>query len=281
MNETTSTIITGTQAAVTNMMSFLPKLGLFLVVLIGGYFIAKWIGKLVNRVLERAGFDRLVERGGVKKVLQKTQYDASDIMCKIVFYTLFLFVLQLAFGIFGQNPISDILTRVIAFLPTLFVALLIVVIAAAVAKGVKEIMTVALGGLSYGRMLANIGATAIVVLGVFAALSHLQIAPAIVNGLFYAGLAVIAGSAIVAIGGGGIAPMRQQWERALNKVEQEKPRIQAQTEGASERVKSYAEARKEELKGEMQQGNAPAPAEHHEEEQHVVAEKPRFETKHL
>ena len=40
----------------------------------------------------------------------------------------------------------------------------------------------------------------------FAALNQLQIAPAIVTGLFYAVLAVVVGSAIVAIGGGGILP---------------------------------------------------------------------------
>jgi hypothetical protein len=63
----------------------------------------------------------------------------------------------------------------------------------------------------------------IVAVGAFAALAQLEIAPAIVNGVFYAVLAVIAGSAIIAIGGGGIQPMRDRWERALTKVEQEAP----------------------------------------------------------
>ncbi|MDB6027802.1 MAG: helix repeat-containing protein [Verrucomicrobiales bacterium] len=271
MNETRDSIVSGASLMWANTLAFLPKFGLFLVILIAGYFVAKGIGKLVDRVLERLGFDRLVERGGIKRALDKSNLDASDVMCKIVFYTLFLFVLQLAFGVFGANPISAILTSVIAFLPTLFVSLLIVVVAAAIAKGVKEILAVVFGGLSYGRALANVAGAAILVTGVFAALSHLQIAPAIVNGLFYALLAIVAGSAIIAIGGGGILPMRRQWERAITKVESEAPRLKAQTEGAGQRVEAKAEEWKQRAKSEVQASPAQAPA--------GFPEAPRYEPK--
>jgi hypothetical protein len=257
MTETRDSIVSGAGLIWANTLAFLPKLGLFLVILVAGYFLAKWMGKIVDAILERVGFDRMVERGGVKQALARSNLDASDIMGKIVFYTLFLFVLQLAFGVFGQNPISDILTRVIAFLPTLFVALLIVIVASAIAKGVKEILAVVFGGLSYGRALANIAGAAVLVVGVFAALSHLQIAPAIVNGLFYAGLAIIAGSAIVAIGGGGIIPMRRQWERAIDKVEAEAPRLKAQTAGASQRVEAKTEQWKQQAREVRQEVQPP------------------------
>ncbi|MEW6157479.1 MAG: hypothetical protein AB1813_08610 [Verrucomicrobiota bacterium] len=225
-------LLTGAEQAWAVILTFLPKLLMFLVILVAGYFISKWIGKLLDAILERVGFDRMVERGGIKRVLDKTNYDASDLMCKIAFYTVFLLVLQLAFGVFGPNPISDILTRVIAFLPTLFVAMLIVIVTAAIAKGVKDILQAVLGGLSYGPMLARLASAAIVITGVFAALSHLNIAPAIVNGLFYTGLAIIAGSAIIAIGGGGIVPMRQEWERALGRLRQEAPKIKSELANA-------------------------------------------------
>jgi len=63
------------------------------------------------------------------------------------------------------------------------------------------------------------------VLGVFMALDQLRIAPAIVNGLFYAILAIIVGSAIVAIGGGGIRTMQRYWERASLNLETKGPEI--------------------------------------------------------
>ena len=85
------------------------------------------------------------------------------------------------------------------------------------------------------------------VVGVFAALNQLQIAPAIVNGLFYAALAIVAGSAIIAIGGGGIAPMQQRWQRALQRYDEEKPRMQQQMQAAArererERLEAAAQA---------------------------------------
>jgi hypothetical protein len=224
------------------VLDFIPRLLAFLAILVIGWFVAKAIARLIDRVLERVGFDRAVERGGVGRALAPTEYDASTILAKIVFYTLMLFVLQLAFGIFGPNPISDLLFGVIAFLPRLFVAILIVVVAAAIASAVRDVVAGALSGLSYGRMLGNLAGGTILVVGVFAALNQVQIAPAIVTGLFYALLAIIAGSAIVAIGGGGIRPMRAQWEKALDRLEDEAPRIRRVARG-----EDYEELSREDL----------------------------------
>ncbi|HYE32055.1 MAG TPA: hypothetical protein VEH27_11540 [Methylomirabilota bacterium] len=218
----------GLEVAWVNFMTFLPKALMFAIILVAGYYLAKLLAKLLDRALERIGFDNMVERGGIKKALARSKYDASDLLSKLLFYTAFLFVLQLAFGVFGHNPVSDLLTRMVAFLPSLFVAVIIVIIASAIGAGVRDILKSTLGGMSYGNFLANAASTAIIVLGVFAALSHVGIAPAIVNGLFYGLLAVVCGSAIIAIGGGGIAPMRAEWERALGKVRKEAPRVAEQ-----------------------------------------------------
>src|SRR4051794_9860288 len=91
--------------------TFVPKLVAFLVILIVGWIIAKVLAKAINAILERVGFDRAVERGGVKKALAKSKYDASDVVGKLVYYALLLFVLQAAFGVFGPNPISTLLTH--------------------------------------------------------------------------------------------------------------------------------------------------------------------------
>jgi hypothetical protein len=94
----------------------------FLLILLIGILIAKGVEKLLNAILERVGFDRLVERGGISAALDRSRFDASDILAKIVFYTLILLRLQLAFGVFGPNPISTLLQGLISFLPKLFVA---------------------------------------------------------------------------------------------------------------------------------------------------------------
>jgi hypothetical protein len=218
----------GVESAFTRIAVFVPKLAAFLLILLIGYFVAKVIAKVIDKVLEKAGFDRLVERGGIKQALAKSQYDASDLVAKIVFYSLMLIVLNIAFGVFGDNPVSELLAGVMAFLPKLFVAIVIVVLAAAIASAVKNIITAALGGLSYGKTLATVASVAIITIGVFAALSQLEIAPAIVNGLFYAVLATFVGVAIVAVGGGGIKPMQMRWLQAMDRYDAEKPRLQQQ-----------------------------------------------------
>jgi hypothetical protein len=220
------------QQAWTNVATFTPKLIGFLIILLLGYLVAKIIAKLLNTLLERVGFDRAVERGGIKQAMARSRYDASDLAAKLIYYTVMLFVLQLAFGVFGPNPISDIITSIIAFLPKIFVAIVIVVVAAAIGSAAREIVNASLGGLPYGRILANLAGGAILIVGVFAALNQLEIAPAILNGLFYAILAVIAGTAIVAIGGGGVIPMRRKWEQYLARLEQETPRIRQQLQSA-------------------------------------------------
>src|SRR5215204_841930 len=225
MNNLRASLTDGLGIATANILTFLPKLLIFIAIVVGGYFLAKFLARMFDKLLERLRFDNLVERGGVKTVLQKAGCDASDVMAKLLFYGLFLFVLQFAFGIFGPNPISDLLTRIIAYIPSILVAAIIIIVAAAVGKGVSDILNISLGGLSNGRVLAKAAGAAVVVVGVFAALNQLGIAPAIVNGLFYAMLAIIVGSSVIAIGGGGIGPMRSRWENALARYDEEKPRL--------------------------------------------------------
>ena len=126
----------GIEDAWTRVTTFVPKFLAFLVVLIVGYFVAKAIGKLFDQLLERVGFDRAVERGGIKKALDKSEYDASSLVSKVVFYALFLLALQLAFGIFGPNPVSNLIAGVVAYLPKVAAAIIIVVVAAAIAAAV-------------------------------------------------------------------------------------------------------------------------------------------------
>ncbi|MGH9213692.1 MAG: mechanosensitive ion channel family protein [Acidimicrobiales bacterium] len=225
----------GIEDAWSDVASFVPKLVGFLAILLIGYIVAKLIARVADRVLERVGFDRVVERGGIKQMLARSQYDASDIVSKLIYYALLLMVLQVAFAVFGENPVSDMIDGIIAYVPKVLAAIIIVVVAAAIAGIVKDMVTTAVGGLSYGKMLGNLVAVAIVTVGAFAALSQLEIAPAIVNGLFYAILAVVVGSAIVAVGGGGIQPMRQRWENALNRYDEEKPRLRREVQEARDR----------------------------------------------
>jgi len=224
----------GVTDAFSRIASFVPKLLLFLVILVVGVFVAKALQKVLTKILQRVGFDQLVERGGVKQALSKSKYDAATILARIVYYLVFLLVLAAAFGVFGDaNPVSQFLAKIIAFLPNLFVAVLVLVIAAAAAAAVKDILSNSLGGLSYGAMLANAASLLVLALGVFFALDQLQIAPLIVGGIFYALLALLVLPPIIAFGVGGIDPARQAIANMQGKAQQKAQEVRSQTQAQS------------------------------------------------
>ena len=216
---------TGLDNAWSNVATFVPKFVIFLIILLIGWIIAKAITKALSAVLTRVGFDKAVERGGVKKALESSKYDASDVLAKIVYYAIMLFVLSTAFGVFGTNPISDYLRAVISYLPLVFVAIIIVIIASAVAAAAKALIENSLGELSYAKVLANVASGLILAFGVIAALDQLKIATNVVNAILYATLAAAVGVIVIAVGGGGIKTMSTRWEAVAQKYDEEKPRI--------------------------------------------------------
>ena len=228
----------GIENAWSNVATFVPKLLAALVILAVGYLVAKAVAGILNKVLERVGFDRVVERGGVRQALARSKYDPSDILAKLVFWTIMLLVLQLAFGVFGSNPVSDLLRGLIAYLPNVFVAILILVIAAAIARAVTDLLSNLLSSVQGGQALARGAGIAILVFATFAALDQLQIAPRIVTGLWYALLAAVVGSVIVAVGGGGIRTMQRYWERAAGRAESRGPQLRDQVEFGDGRTRT-------------------------------------------
>ena len=233
-------------SGLSTIAEFVPRLLAFLVILVVGLFIAKAIGKALSGLLTRVGFDKAVERGGVKSALENSQLDASDLVGKLIYYTLMLFVLQIAFGVFGTNPISDLIQQVITFLPSLIVAIIILVVATAIAAAVKTLVEGTLGGLSYGSTLAKAAAAFIVFLGVVAALDQVGVATAVTTPILIFILATLGGILVVGVGGGLIKPMQHRWEDYLTRAENEAPRVRREAE-QSPSVREQAEQKRAEF----------------------------------
>jgi hypothetical protein len=211
-----------------SVLLWVPRAVAFIVILVVGWLIARAVLKVVDAALERVGFDRAVERGGVGRALERSKYDASDILARLAYYAVLLFTLQFAFGVWGPNPISDLIRGVIAWLPRAFVAIVIIVVAAAIASGVRDLVTGALGGLSYGRALGNVASIFIIALGVIAALNQIGVATTVTTPVLIAFLATVAGILIVGLGGGLVKPMQQRWEGWLDRLAAESQAIRQQ-----------------------------------------------------
>ncbi|MDQ4489397.1 hypothetical protein RBS60_04190 [Sinomonas sp. ASV486] len=234
-------------AGLAEVARFVPQLLLFLVILIVGLLVAKAIANGLSRLLTKIGFDRWVERGGVKRALAGSNLDASTIVSKIIYYALVLFVLQFAFGVFGPNPVSTLLAAIIGFLPKVVVAIIIVIVSAAIAAAVKTLIQGSLGGLSYGKTLANIASIFIIGIGIIAALNQVDIAVTVTTPILIAVLAAIVGVVIVGVGGGLIKPMSQRWERYLSRAENEAPRVKAHAEAAPPATEQIKEAARQHM----------------------------------
>jgi len=247
---------TGFSSAWTNVATFVPKFVVFLIILIVGWLIAKVITKVLSAVLTRVGFDKAVERGGIKRALESSKYDASDILAKIVYYALMLFVLSTAFGVFGNNPVSSYLHAVVAYLPLVFVAIVIVIIASAIAAAAKALIENSLSGVSYAKVLGNVVSGLILAFGVIAALDQLHVATNVVNAVLYAALAALVGVVVVAVGGGGIRTMSARWESVAGKYDQEKPRIAESVRNAPS-VKDQARQAKDAASSQYGNGTQP------------------------
>ncbi|NKY34276.1 hypothetical protein HGA13_14480 [Nocardia speluncae] len=215
----------GFSDAWSSIATFVPKLAGFLVILLIGWIIAKVVATIVDKVLERVGFDRLVERGGIERMLSRSKYDASDLLAKVAYYAILLIALQLGFGVFGPNPVSDVIDGIVGWLPLLAVAILIVCIAGAIAHAVSDLVSNALGGLSYGPMIGRIASVFIWGIGIIAALNQIGVATAVTTPILIAVLATLGGVLVVGVGGGLVRPMQQRWENWLGGLEEEMPAV--------------------------------------------------------
>ncbi|MDT5038917.1 MAG: hypothetical protein QOE03_4102 [Micromonosporaceae bacterium] len=224
--------------ALRSVALFVPKFLAFLVIVIIGWLVARLLRVVVGKALTRVGFDRVVERGGVKAALSRSRYDATDIMARLVYYAVLLFTLQLAFGVWGPNPVSDLIKGIVAWLPKAFVAIVIVVVAAAIANAVRDVVANVLSALSYGRLLANVASWFIIGIGVIAALNQIGVATTVTTPVLIAVLATVAGILIVGVGGGLVRPMQQRWDDWLD-------RVSAESSAIAEHAKAYTASQRD------------------------------------
>jgi hypothetical protein len=215
-------ITQGIGQAWAQLTTFVPKLLGFLIILLIGWLIAKAISKAVGFLLDKLGFNRLVERAGLGSMMARSPIDAGGLIVKLVYYFILLIALQFAFGAFGTgNAVSNLLNDIIAYLPRVVVAIVLVIVAAAIAKVARDMISGTLGQRAITPIVGRIVYVAILAFGLIAALDQLGIATTVTMPVLITVLATIGGILIVGLGGGMIRPMQQRWEGWLGRMQQE------------------------------------------------------------
>ncbi len=208
--------------AFSDLFSFVPKIIAFLVIFVIGWFIAKIVRKVVHKLLGKIGFDRMVDKAGMGAYIERAGFaDSGMLLAKIVYAFIMLIVLQMALGAFGpENPVSELINTFVAYIPKLFVALVLIVITGAVANMVKDIVRPSVSHLGHGNMIVTGIGALIWYIGGFMAINQLEIAADVVNTLFTMITSAAVFILVIKFGIGGIPAARDRfWPKVYDKFE--------------------------------------------------------------
>ncbi len=196
----------------TGFLEFIPSLIVALIVFIIGWFIALAIGRVVSEILIRIRFNELFERTDWKQALDKAKLtvNPAEFLGAIVKWILVIVVLMITVEILGLTEFATFLREdVVGYLPSVFIAALIFVVAVIVTDIVEKIVvaTVEKMKVNYSRFAGKMAKWSIWIIAIFAIISELQIAEKISGTLFTGLMAffVIAGGLAFGLGGKEIA----------------------------------------------------------------------------
>ncbi|HET9919251.1 MAG TPA: mechanosensitive ion channel [Ktedonobacteraceae bacterium] len=225
-------IFTALTNALNLLLEFIPKLVGFLVILLVGWIIASLVSKAVTFLLRKVGFDRLGQRIGLSRFEQNmgVHMDAAGILGKVVYWFLFLIFLVPAADALGVPSISAILNELVAYIPNVFVAILVLFLGALAASVVASLVRGATASANMGNpnLYANIARYAIIGFAAIIALEQLKIAPDLMNILFTAVVGAAAIAFGLAFGLGGRDTARRLLDRTENTVSNAADQVQAQ-----------------------------------------------------
>src|SRR5215210_3658656 len=207
------------QDALGAFLSYIPQLIGAVVILILGYIIAKVLQAIVGRVLQAVGFDRWMERGGIKQFFDRAETNQTphSILGKLVFWFVFIVAITMATDALGIPQVSAVLAQLIAYIPNIIAAILILILAALLANFLAGIVRGATGS----DLLASIAQYAIIVYAVFAAVTQLGIAVELTAPTFLIVLGAVALAGAIAFGIGGREVARDILEKAYNRSSDE------------------------------------------------------------
>lgn len=232
-----TSIVNALNDAVRLILTFIPRLVGFLVILLVGWLIATLVSKALTLLLRKVGFDRMSDRIGLTRFEGRmgVKLDSAGILGKIVFWFLFLVFLVPAADALGVPAVSNILNQFVGYIPNVFVAILVLFLGALAGTVVADIVRGATASANIGNpnVFATIARWAIIGFAALIALEQLQIAPALINELFGAIVAAVAIAFALAFGLGGQDTARRWLNRGENTVSNAASQVQAQQQQAS------------------------------------------------
>jgi small-conductance mechanosensitive channel len=217
-------ILQSLQDALGTFLEYIPQLIGAIIILLIGYIVARILQAVVARLLQAIGFDRWMEHGGIKQFFDRaqTRETPATVLGKLIFWLVFIIAITMAADALGIRQISAVLGQLIAYIPSVIAAILILVLAALLANFLSGIVRGATGS----ELLSNIARYAIIIYAAFAAITELGIAVQLTAPTFLIILGAVALAAAIAFGFGAQGVARDIVEKAYERRDEAKQTIQ-------------------------------------------------------
>ena len=227
-----------------DVFDFIPSLIGALVVLILGYIVAKVIGNLIGRLLQRGGLDRTLTQGGAGGWIQKLTSSPSRLIGRIAFWALFLGAISLAVSVLGIEALTNFVGAIFAYLPNVIAALIIFLVAGAVAAGVAALVARTMGDTPTGKVVGTVAPGLVMAIAIFMILNQLKIAPEIVTITYGALIGAFALAAALAFGLGGRDVAARMLEGAYQKGQESRGQVRSDLSQGRDRAREDLERAK-------------------------------------
>ena len=192
---------------------FVPRLAVALVVLLIGFLIAKAARFAVQKALKAINFHILTQRAGLDGFLQQggTHIDTIGVIGLLSYWVVILAALIVAFNGLGLTHVTDLLSRVMLFVPKVIVALLVLAFGSYFARFISNaVLTYCAGvGIQDADALGRLARYAIMAFVVMIALDSIDVGGSIVREAFLLLLGGLVLALALAFGLGG-----QRWAAA-------------------------------------------------------------------
>jgi len=192
---------------------WLPRIIIALIVLVIGRWILGLIRKLIEKILNIGFIQGTFDRAGINGALQSSDQTAAGITASIVYAYLIVGLWLVVFRILQIGTLEDLLERFLAWIPVVLLAVVVIVIAAALASWVADLVKPFADskGVGWLTILVHV---AVILFGVLFAMDLLEITFAEDITKILVSLAGLAFA--IAFGVGGIDTAKKWWEKYLS-----------------------------------------------------------------
>lgn len=206
------------------LLSFIPNLLGAIIVFLIGWLVSGWLRSLVIKMLSAARLQSIVQKTVVEQFIQKAELKGKieEIIGGLVRWVVVFIFFIAAINILGLSTVSLVLNNILAYIPKVLSAIIILLVGVVLAGAVESIVkgTVGAVDVSTSRLLGKISSWMVMIFAVLASISELGIAAQFINTLVIGVVAALSLGFGLALGLGSkdvVGEILSGWYKELQK----------------------------------------------------------------